>query len=174
MTVPQDIVVAYLAHPVAPTEEQIAALTKPSELFPEPRSRELATTLVVRDNLDSALSWLRWLVGNTDWAISAPWIPYVQALNDATSSHRERGLRDDCAMAARCDGIILVGGRISSGMEREWNAVKDRDGWVLDLLHLGPTPPTSQPETWSSWMEYLVEQYRREYDASISRAVASF
>jgi hypothetical protein len=172
MTSAADIIVGYMAHPVAPTEAQIAAKMDGDPVLRLPR--DLAITYCVRDNLDSATAWLRWLVENTNWAISAPWIPYVQALNDATSSHRERGLRDDCAMAARCDGIILVGGRLSSGMEREWNAVKDRDGWVLDLLHLGPTPPTSQPETWSSWTEYLVEQYRREYDASISRAVASF
>jgi hypothetical protein len=172
MTSATDIIVGYMAHPVAPTEEQITAKMDGDPVLRLPR--DLAITYCVQDNLDSATAWLRWLVENTNWAISAPWIPYVQALNDATSSHRERGLRDDCAMAARCDGIILVGGRLSSGMEREWNAVKDRDGWVLDLLHLGPTPPTSQPETWSSWTEYLVEQYRREYDASISRAVASF
>lgn len=32
---------------------------------------------------------------------------------------REAGLVDDCAVVERCDGIVLVGGRISSGMRRE-------------------------------------------------------
>jgi hypothetical protein len=29
------------------------------------------------------------------------------------------GVGDDCAVVERCDGIVLVGGRISSGMRRE-------------------------------------------------------
>ncbi len=67
------IIIAYLAHPVsAPDQVGIDA------------------------NLASARAWLKWLVDNTDWAISAPWIPYVETLAEA--SYRDRGLADDLAM----------------------------------------------------------------------------
>jgi hypothetical protein len=158
--------VIYLAHPVAPTEQQIDAkmCLLPGETFGLPR--EVAVAYCVRDNLDSATHWLRWFVEHTDWAICAPWIPYVQALNDATSSHRERGLRDDCLMAERCDGIVLVGGRLSSGMEREMVAVRQKGGFVIDLLSLGPSPRVAPPcppdHTWAGHLTWRLEHARAQ------------
>jgi hypothetical protein len=136
--------VVYLAHPVAPTEEQIIAMMawRYSDM-PDSIAREKAIRDIVRENLVRARCWLRFLVDNTDWAICAAWMPYVEALNDATSSHRARGLRDDCAMAARCDAIILCGGRISSGMAQERDAVIAAGGLVLDLGKMGPLPPAT-------------------------------
>ncbi len=130
--------IAYCAHPVAPTEEQLAAHRK--RLVPG-IDDSLVTESVVAYNLASARIWLRWLVEHTDWAISMPWMPYVETLNDATSSHRHRGLRDDCLMAARCDAIILCGGRISSGMAMERDAVQKAGKAVVSLIDLGALPP---------------------------------
>ena len=104
--------VAYLAHPVsAPDQAGIDA------------------------NLANARAWLRWLVDNTDWAVSCPWMPYVETL--AESTYRERGLADDLAMLERHDLIVLVGGRVSSGMAVELThaiecgiAVADLHQWV--------------------------------------------
>jgi hypothetical protein len=108
--------VAYLAHPVsAPTTEGVAA------------------------NLARARRWLRWFVEHTDFAICAPWIPYVETLDEI--EHRARGIRDDLAMVGRCDVIFLVGGRISEGMreEREW--AHRLELGICTLVELGEEPP---------------------------------
>lgn len=108
--------VVYLAHPVsAPDAAGVAA------------------------NLARARRWLRWFVEHTDFAICAPWIPYVETLDEV--DHRARGLRDDLAMLARCDAIVLVGGRVSSGMrgERDWAHRHELD--ICTLVELGEEPP---------------------------------
>lgn len=136
--------VLYLAHPVAATPEQIER----KRFETDPSYHHRLTESCIDDNLESALAWLGWLVKHTDWAISMPWWPYVKALGEDGADLRERGLRDDCAMAERCDGIILVGGRISSGMQRELDAVRAAGGRVIDLTYLGPTPPEPHTDTW--------------------------
>jgi hypothetical protein len=137
--------VVYLAHPVAPTKEQLDAPQVSISLSETRPAREFypdeVSDAAVRFNLDSARTWLRWLITHTDWAISMPWMPYVETLNDATSSHRHRGLRDDCLMASRCDAIILCGGRVSSGMAMERDAVQKAGKAVVSLVDLGPQPP---------------------------------
>jgi hypothetical protein len=129
-------VIVYLAHPVAPTPEQLQRFAR-SPFFPSADLSEVA----VNANLASARRWLRFLVLNTDWAISAPWMPYVEALGEDGGAMRERGLRDDCMMAARCDAIALTGGRISSGMARERDAAMRVGRAVIDLTDLGSSPP---------------------------------
>lgn len=94
----------------------------------------------VEANLARARRWLRWLVDcYPGFAFCLPWMAYVQALDEAT--HRERGLRDDLEMLRRCDGIILVGGRLSSGMALEKGVAEDAALEVHDMLHLGEEPP---------------------------------
>lgn len=108
--------VVYLAHPMsAPTADDIVA------------------------NLERARRWLRWFVLNTDFAVCAPWIPYVETLDE--TEHRARGIRDDLAMVARCDAIVLVGGRVSNGMreERDWAHRHELD--ICSLTELGDEPP---------------------------------
>lgn len=99
----------------------------------------------VAGNVARARRWLRWLIDQEPLrAFCCPWIPYVEVLPDADAQQRERGLRDDEAMAARCDGIVLVGGRISSGMRREMLATAAAGGRVVDLTGLGAEPPPSE------------------------------
>lgn len=90
--------VVYLAHPVAPIEGGPT----------------------VAQNVENALVWLRAIVlAVPDFAVCAPWIPYVQALTDSglpTCPIRARGMADDLAVLERCDAILLVGGRLSLGM----------------------------------------------------------
>lgn len=114
---PRHRVVAYLAHPVgAPDEEGIAA------------------------NLANARAWLHWLVDHTSLAVSAPWMPYVQTLHEAT--YRDRGLADDLAMLGRHDMIVLVGGRISAGMATELDHARSCGLVALDLTRMGVAPPS--------------------------------
>lgn len=119
----------YVAHPLAPTADQIAA----NLMFPDPRGK--ATDANVRN----AMRWLSWL-RRTYPSITfiAPWIAAVlSGENDADPAQREAGLVDADAVIARCDGVVLCGGRVSSGMARE------RDGaiYVVDLTSLGEEPP---------------------------------
>ena len=107
MTIP----IIYFAHPVgAPTLEGVAA------------------------NLASARRWLALLLEVwTDVALCAPWLPYLDVLED-TGANRARGLRDDLAIARRCDGIVMCGPALSHGMSLELDAVRERRGMVLDLV----------------------------------------
>jgi len=130
--------IVYLAHPVAPTQEQILQSISGGELWPPSASHE---EYIVEMNLQSARSWLRWPVTSTDWAVSMPWMPYVQALGEDGGAMRARGLRDDCLMASRCDAIVLCGGRISSGMAMERDAVQKAGKAVVSLIDLGELPP---------------------------------
>jgi hypothetical protein len=94
----------------------------------------------VAANLERARRWLAWLVEIApEWALAMPWMPYVETLDE--DRHRERGLRDDLSMLRRCDGIVLVGGRISAGMAIELEAARNAGLWAVDLTALGSEPP---------------------------------
>lgn len=111
--------IVWMAHPLsAPTPEGITA------------------------NLARAKRWLAWLYRtfpNVDFA--AAWIPCCEAMDDADPAERERGLLFDCEMVRRLDGYWMVGGRISSGMERERAAAVAAGKPVVDLTALGEEPP---------------------------------
>lgn len=113
-------IVAYLAHPVGP-------------------GHTLAELEARRENIANALAWLQYLVDATPWAISVPWLPYVQRLDEST--YRERGIADDLAGLERCDLVILTGGRISQGMAAEANHARELEIPILDLTGLGFAPP---------------------------------
>lgn len=138
--------VLYMAHPLSPLQGEI--LAEPSD-FPESMRVELALT----GNLHRALRWLAWLRATFPRVtFMAPWIATVQSLHgDDSSAVREAGLVDDCAVVERCDGIVLCGGRISSGMQIElahgtghsWDRP---DGFrVYDLVAIGREPPSISP-----------------------------
>ena len=97
-------------------------------------------------NLIMARRWFRWLVDHDPHsAFVLSWIIYCEMLDDDNPAHRERGLQDNCAIAARCGGIVLVGGTISSGMRCELNAVIGacESPRIADLTRLGPRPPAA-------------------------------
>lgn len=97
----------------------------------------------VDGNVRRALAWLRWLRRyDTTTAYVAPWIAGLLAgEDDSDPEQRERGLLDCEATAARMDGIVLVGGRISQGMARELAAVRAAGGVSVDLTYLGAEVP---------------------------------
>lgn len=99
----------------------------------------------VQANLASALRWLHWLRTNfRETVFIAPWIASVMAgADDTDPSAHEHGLRDDCEIVRRCDGIVLVGGRVSAGMQRE----ADCATWQIDLTNF-PEPPTVDSQAW--------------------------
>jgi len=99
-----------------------------------------------RENLNRAGLWLRWLRDHEpDRVVIAPWLGPLLAGHerDDVPEDRRRGLRDCAAVAARCDGIVLVGGRVSEGMNAERRACVFGGGLVADLTVLGVFPPTA-------------------------------
>ncbi len=97
----------------------------------------------VNANLARAMRWLRWLrARDTDAVYIAPWIASIlSGEDDSDPAQRERGLRDCVAVVSRCDAVVLVGGRVSSGMQREREAIEAKGGVVIDLTYLGEEPP---------------------------------
>ena len=96
----------------------------------------------VPGNLARARRWLAWAIAaHADVAPIAPWITQCEVQDDAHEKQRARGLRDDCAVVARCDELWLVGGRISAGMRLERVAAEDAGVLVVDLTRLGEEPP---------------------------------
>lgn len=97
----------------------------------------------VAENAVAARRWLRWLMLSDRWrTFIAPWIAALDAGADETApEERARGLRDAVAVAERCDGIVLCGGRVTVGMTYELDAVHATGGWIVDLTSLGVLPP---------------------------------
>lgn len=94
----------------------------------------------VAANVERGKRWLRWAQRVfSGCAVIAPWMQAIEVIgdDDANPEHRERGLRRDEAVVACCDGVILVGGRVSAGMARERAAARH----VIDLTLLGDEPP---------------------------------
>jgi hypothetical protein len=92
-------------------------------------------------NLQRARRWLRWLVDREpDVAFECSWMTYADVLDDTVPEHRARALVDCEANAHGCDWIVLVGGRVTSGMQREMEAVIAGGGCVADLTSLGADP----------------------------------
>jgi hypothetical protein len=114
--------VIYVAHPVAPTEEELAAAISDSAT-PDGRPDAISfhAERIVRANIQSALRCLAWLRSSfPETTFIASWIAGVQSVGgDGTPEDRERGLVDCCAVVERCDGLVHMGRRISSGMRRE-------------------------------------------------------
>jgi hypothetical protein len=90
--------VLYVAHPISPGDGE-----------------------TIGENLQRAMRWFAWLrAAFPQDTFIAPWIATVMSLHgDDSPDLREAGLRDDCAVVERCDGIVLCGPRVSSGMQRE-------------------------------------------------------
>lgn len=142
--------ILYVAHPLAPTEDEIASRLPGSNDV----ARRDATKWALQDNLQRALRWLAWLRKSfPETTFIAPWIAAVMSgEDDADPAAREAGLVDDCAVVERCDGIVLCGGRISSGMRREmehsWGKPEEGGPFqqvVHDLTPGGVEPPGFPP-----------------------------
>lgn len=108
----------YVAHPVAPTADELTGAFRWNSGIRHPASAEEITPFVVKKNIDRAMQWLSWLRRSfPETTFIAPWIASIMAGED--DSDPKAGLVDCCAVVERCDGIVLVGDRISSGMRRE-------------------------------------------------------
>ena len=95
-------------------------------------------------NVLSSKLWLRALVDLLpDVVISAPWLPYAEAMVD-----RERGLRDALVCAESCHGGVAVGGEFSRGTRDEWDLFGRLGRLRIDLTR-PPMPALLTYETFS-------------------------
>jgi hypothetical protein len=95
-------------------------------------------------NAARALRWLAWLRKREPEAcIIAPWLAAILAGDDDEDpKQRARGLRESALVASQCDGVVLVGGVVSEGMQGELDACAENGGMVCDLTALGDEPPS--------------------------------
>lgn len=109
----------YVAAPLRPTEDEIRYAEVCAGRLPD--WGVTLQSVAINQNLQRAMRWLAWLRRSfPETTFIAPWIASVLSLDgDDSPTLREAGLVDDCAVVERCDGIVLVGGRISDGMRRE-------------------------------------------------------
>lgn len=94
-------------------------------------------------NLARARLWLKWVVENSlePIAVIAPWISDVEIWDDDKPMDREAGLARCRAVIERCDEVILVGGRVSSGMDMERRHAMKHAITVVDMTAMGALPP---------------------------------
>lgn len=139
----------YVAHPVKPTEEEVAAWVKRLEA-PVVSLVRIApdldpARLVVLDNIVNAKAWLAWLTRRfPSVTFIAPWVAALDGGgdDDFDPAQRARGLRDCCRTIRACSGMVGVGGRMSGGMLEEASHARI----VVDLTFLGRAPPTEDHE----------------------------
>jgi hypothetical protein len=96
-------------------------------------------------NVKNTLAWLAWLEEYVPSKIFiAPWVGLVMTYfgRDVSQEVYDRALADDCEVVRRCDGVLMVGGRVSKGMALEAAAAQERDLRVICMAtHREPPPP---------------------------------
>lgn len=104
----------YMAHPVRPIEGETLA-----------------------GNIERARARLRWCHERFPaWVVIAPWLAEIEAYGvteDGERAQRAAGMARNLEVTRRCDGILLVGGRVSAGMRAELKAAMHAGKRVFDL-----------------------------------------
>lgn len=163
----------YVAHPVAAQKDDTLAtciVCKAARLYgvndrvnlhlmcehDAPVTNTMDATEIVRFNVDRALRWWRWLDGLDRALWTMPWVANVLAGQEHTPGGRERGLLDNCEVAARCDAIMLVGSRVSRGMKLEAEAALAAGATVfrIEAPWCYGEPPEHHPSS-IPWRHYL-------------------
>lgn len=98
----------------------------------------LGTGLDRDANISNAKRWVVWLA-EQGYAPLAPWTTLAEHW---TENRREQGLDVGFAILRQCQGLVLCGGRMSPGMQRELDEAKRLGLPHLDLLHEGYAPPS--------------------------------
>lgn len=99
----------------------------------------------IAENLKNARAWMHFLLRAIPAIdIAADWILWCEILDDEDPADRVRGIEFDANMIRRLSGVVLVGGRISTGMASERDAALAAfgPGSVVDLTFLGRDVPS--------------------------------
>ncbi len=92
-------------------------------------------------NRENAARWCVWLCRHFGLATIADWIVMSSVLEE-TEENRAMGLDCDLALIERAGLLILVGGRISSGMKLERDHARMVGIPTLDLTWIGFACPS--------------------------------
>jgi len=96
----------------------------------------------LESNLARGRRWYKFLqLTAGDHAVFlAPWILSCELFDDDSPEQRKAGMARQMEIIARCDEVWLVGGRVSSGMAAEKEAVLKLSRTCIDLTDAGPEP----------------------------------
>lgn len=87
-------------------------------------------------NCDKVCAWIKWLTLNVpEHIFIAPWVAEVRAFADenALPEFYDRVLADDQEVVRHCDGILLVGGKVSRGMQLELDAARATNKLIINV-----------------------------------------
>lgn len=103
----------------------------------------------VPGNLAEARRWIRWLYDHVpSIAIVATWITGCEVLDDGNPEHHKLGLQHDVAVIGRCDAILLVGPKLSAGMQAELLAAETSKLHVLSFIGYDRVSATASLIRW--------------------------
>jgi hypothetical protein len=71
------------------------------------------------NNYQLALRWVRWAAAKPQIVPVAPWLVYIQALNNDDPREKELGMQLNFRVLERCQELWLCGPHMSEGMIRE-------------------------------------------------------
>ena len=86
-------------------------------------------------NCGKVCVWIAWLtLVDPSRIFIAPWVAEVMGFHnlEVTPEFYDRVLSDDQEVVRHCDGIILLGGRVSRGMALELEAAQEAGKMVID------------------------------------------
>jgi len=131
--------VFYMAHPVT---ENIDTGSRGPENF--------------KTNIARAKKWLAWFMLNDRSRVYiAPWIVEVQLVDEGVLfTSYEEALRDDEEVVRRVDGLVMVGGKITEGMRREFDVACARSIEIIDISGWRE-PPESDTEEFDALVSFM-------------------
>jgi len=128
--------IGYLTHPLGPKDD-------------------IGEMIRRQDNISNAVDWFRFLVEVTPWAIDAPWLGYLIAIDE--EAWKKRALMDQQAILRRCDFVIACGHTVERGlrghMRGDVEHARNRHIPVVDCAELGRSPPYERSGIdWHGWL----------------------
>lgn len=89
-------------------------------------------------NRQNAARWCAWVAESS----AAPVADWIVLSGVWTEDKRALGLEVDFALIERCHAVVLVGGRVSPGMQLEADHGEEHDVPAIDLTDMGEEPPS--------------------------------
>lgn len=90
----------------------------------------------VEGNKEKARSWVLFIT-RQGYAAQAPYLIYLDVLDDDDLEDRKLGMTADMAILAKCDEVWLCGPTISDGMEAEADFARECG---IPVIHLTDEP----------------------------------
>ena len=96
-------------------------------------------------NCMKVVRWIKWFTEHDPSRVYvAPWVAEVLAFPVASLEVYERALQGDEDVIAHLDGLVMVGGKVSDGMRREWVHAMKNEKYGVDMSRFAT--PEDVPE----------------------------